>query len=129
VEPQQPVTPQRRRSGSEKRRRPIPFPMRLSPDERIALAADAERAGLTLGSYIRSRVLAAPTTRARRQVPVDYAALAAALRAFTKAAVNINQIARHLNTFGFPIPDDLVAVATRLDASRLEVMVAMGRGR
>jgi hypothetical protein len=128
VEPQQPVTPRRRRSGSEKRKRPTPFPVRLSPEERAAIAADAERAGLTLGSFIRSRVLAAPTTRARKQVPVDYAALAAALRAFTKAAVNINQIARHLNTFGFPIPEDLAAVASRLDASRREVMAAMGRG-
>ena len=91
------------------------------------LVADADRSGLKVASFIRSRILSAPTTRARKQLPVDYAALAAALRAFTKAAVNINQIARHLNTFGFPIPDDLAAVAARLDASRMDVMAAMGR--
>ena len=127
MDAQQPITPRRRRSGSETRRRPIPFPVRLSPEERGAIAADAERAGLTLGSYIRSRVLSAPTTRARRQLPVDYAALAAALRAFTKAAININQIARHLNTYGFPIPEELAAVAAQLDASRMDVLAAMGR--
>jgi hypothetical protein len=127
MDPQQPVTPRRRRSGSETRKRPLPFPVRLSPEERATLAAAADHAGLTLGSYIRSRVLSAPTTRSRKQVPVDYAALAAALRAFTKAAVNLNQIARHLNTFGFPFPEDLSAVAARLDKSRMDVMAAMGR--
>jgi hypothetical protein len=127
VDAQQPITPRRRRSGSETRRRPIPFPVRLSPEERTAIAADAERAGLTLGSYIRSRVLSAPTTRARKQLPVDYAAFAAALRAFTKAAINVNQIARHLNTFGFPVPPELAALATQLDMSRMDVMTAMGR--
>jgi hypothetical protein len=91
------------------------------------LLAEAERAGLTLGSYIRSRVLAAPTTRARKQAPVDYSALAVALRAFTKVAVNINQIARYLNTGGIPIPEELEAAAMRIDASRMEVMAAMGR--
>ena len=117
-----------RRRRSEKRKRPAPFPVRLSPAERASITADAERAGLTLGSFIRARVLSAPTTRARKQAPIDYAALAAALRAFTKVAVNINQIARHLNTFGFPVPEDLAVVAARIDASRREVMAAMGRG-
>jgi hypothetical protein len=91
------------------------------------LLADAERTGLTVSSYIRSRVLAAPTTRARKQVPIDYSALAVALRAFTKVAVNINQIARYLNMGGIPVPEELATAATRVDASRTEVMAAMGR--
>ncbi len=127
MEPEQPTTPRRRRSGSEKRQRMNPFPVRFNRGERAIVDAAAERAGLKLGSYIRSRALDAPTTRARKQVPVDYAALAAALRAFTKAAVNLNQIARHLNTFGFPVPPELAALATQLDASRLAIMAAMGR--
>jgi hypothetical protein len=126
MDPQQSTPPRRRRS--EKRKRPAPFPVRLSPAERAAIAADAERAGLTLGSFIRSRVLSAPTTRARRQAPIDYVVFAAALRAFTKLAVNMNQIARHLNTFGFPVPPELAALATHLDASRMDVIAAMGRG-
>src|ERR1700722_4555187 len=87
----------RKRSGSEKRKRALPpFPVRLSAAERAALEAAADSAGMTLGSYIRSCVLAAPTTGARHRAPVDLTALAAVLRAFTKVAVNINQIARHL---------------------------------
>jgi len=126
MEPQQPTIPRRRRSGSERRKRPLPFPVRLSPEERATLATAADSAGLTLGSYIRSRVLAAPKTRARRQAPVDYVVFATALRAFTKLAINMNQIARHLNTYGFPVPPELAALATHLDASRLDVMAAMG---
>ena len=91
------------------------------------LRSEAERAGLTVGSFIRTRVLAAPTTRTRKLPPVDLAALAAVLRAFTKVAVNINQIARHLNMYGIPVPEELAAAGVRLDASRMEVMAAMGR--
>ncbi len=91
------------------------------------LLADAERAGLTVSSYIRSRVLAAPTMRARKVPPVDYAAFAAALRAFTKAGINLNQIARHLNMGGIPIPHEVASLAMRLDADRLAIMAAMGR--
>lgn len=92
------------------------------------LLAEADRAGLKVASYIRSRVLSAPTTRARKQAPIDLAAFAAALRAFTKLAVNVNQIARHLNTFGFPVPPELATLATRLDTDRMDIMRAMGRG-
>jgi hypothetical protein len=92
------------------------------------LQTEAANAGLTVSSYIRSRVLAAPTTRARKQVPVDYAVFGAALRQFAKAAINLNQIARHLNTFGFPVPPELAALAIRLDADRMDMMAAMGRG-
>ena len=100
---------------------------RWNDEDYVRLVDEAGHAGLTVGSFIRARVLSAPTTRARRQAPVDEAALAAALRQFTKAAININQIARHLNTFGFPVPPELAALSMRLDASRMDVMAAMGR--
>ncbi len=100
---------------------------RWSDADYAELVARAERAGLTVGSYIRSCVLAAPTTRARSRAPIDLTALATVLRAFTKVAVNINQIARNLNMGGIPIPEELAAAGNRIDASRAEVMAAMGR--
>jgi hypothetical protein len=91
------------------------------------LLADAERAGLTVSSYIRSRVLAAPTTRARKLPPVDLAALATALRAFTKVAVNFNQLTKHVNMGHIVMPEELAAAGVRIDESRMAVMAAMGR--
>ena len=93
------------------------------------LLANADRAGLTVASYIRSRSLTEPTMRARKQAPIDYVTHAATLRQFAKLAINVNQIARHLNTFGFPVPPELAALATNIDADRVAIMAAMGRGR
>jgi hypothetical protein len=118
------LRPRKRRPNRTSRHRTTE---RWNDADYAALVAGAEAAGLTVGSYIRSRVLAAPTTRARKQAPVDYTALATVLRAFTKVAVNINQIARHLNMDGIPIPEELATAGMRLDGSRMEVMKAMGR--
>lgn len=49
---------------------------RVDADEKAAIEALAERAGLTPGSYIRSRALKRGTTRAVRRPPVETAQLA-----------------------------------------------------
>jgi hypothetical protein len=120
-------TPRRKRGGTETRQREYRITFRMSAAEYVELEAAASEAGLTLASYARSRALSAPTTRARHRAPVDIVALAAVLRAFTKVAININQIARHLNMNGIPIPEELMTVAVRLDADRVAVMSLMRR--
>jgi len=121
--PAPPNSPKRRPNRKDERR----TTERWSDADHAELVARAQRAGLSVGSYIRACVLAAPTTRARKLPPVDLAALATTLRAFTKVAVNINQIARHLNMDGIPIPQELATAGIRIDESRMEVMTAMGR--
>src|SRR5271166_2086785 len=66
----------KRRSGSEKRKRAPIIGFRATDEERAQIEASAQRAGLTVGSYVRSRALAKPTTRAVRRPPVETAQLA-----------------------------------------------------
>lgn len=64
------------RSGSEKRKRHAKIGFRATAEEQARVEANADRAGLTVGSYLRSRALAKPTTRAVRRAPVETAQLA-----------------------------------------------------
>src|SRR5436305_15025451 len=66
----------RKRSGSENRKRKPIIGFRATNDERAQIEAAAQRAGLTVGSYVRSRALSKPTTRAVRRPPVETAQLA-----------------------------------------------------
>jgi len=66
----------KKRSGSERRKRAPIIGFRATDEERAQIEAAAQRAGLTVGSYVRSRALAKPTTRAVRRPPVETAQLA-----------------------------------------------------
>ena len=66
----------KKRSGSEKRKRSPIIGFRATDGERAEIEAAAEVAGLTVGSYVRARSLAKPTTRAVRRPPVEIAQLA-----------------------------------------------------
>jgi len=66
----------RKRSGSETRKRGPIIGFRATDLERAQIQAAAQRAGLTVGSYVRSRALAKPTTRAVRRPAVETAQLA-----------------------------------------------------
>ena len=57
----------KKRSGSEKRKRGPIIGFRATEEERAKIEGAADRAGLTVGSYVRSRSLKTPTTRAARR--------------------------------------------------------------
>lgn len=109
-EAQQPK-PRRSRSGSETRKTLPPFPLRLLPEERAAIEAAAEQAGLTMASYIRQCVLEAPTTRARRQPSVETLAIIKLRGELNKIGSNIYQLTRHVNFGRLIDPDGEVAAA------------------
>lgn len=62
-----------------KRKRPAPFPIRLSPEERARL--EGEAGNQPLGTYIRAKLLDGEETprRASRTPPIEYALLAQVL--------------------------------------------------
>jgi hypothetical protein len=84
----------KKRSGSEKRKRVSPIHFRATPEERARIEAAADRAGLTLGSYVRSRCLKVSTTRAVRRPPVATAQLAQLLGILGAASADIQRIAQ-----------------------------------
>ncbi|MGJ5813608.1 plasmid mobilization protein [Paludibaculum fermentans] len=65
-----------KQSGSETRKRAPIIGFRATDAERAQIEAAAQRAGLTVGSYVRSRALAKPVTRAQRRPAVETQQLA-----------------------------------------------------
>ena len=82
----------RRRSGSEQRERSQLISFRVAPSERAALDAAAERAGLSLGAYIREAVIAAPKTRGIRRPSVEVQAVTRLQAEMNRVGGNIHQI-------------------------------------
>ena len=114
--------------GSEKRLRTQLVAVRFSPDEAARLGQHAERAGITVGSYVRSIVLAAPVPRQARRPPVELELLGKALAQLGKVGSNLNQIARHLNSGGSGVAPELSDALAELVAAKGVLMSALGRG-
>lgn len=92
--------------GHRGRKRPAPFSLRLSFEERTQIEQNA--GGMPVGAYIKSLLLSddAPKYRERRKAPVaDHAALAQVLACLgaSRIANNLNQLARstHVGSFYF----------------------------
>lgn len=115
-----------KRSGSEQRERGERITFRCTAAEAEAIRAAAERAGLTVGSYVRSRVLAAPTTRAVRTPQADRVVLAQTLGQLGKVGSNLNQIAYHLNR-GDGLTGNLAAVVVEVRAVVVALLAALGK--
>ena len=115
-------------SGTEKRQRTRLKAVRFTPDELSALEGAAERAGMSVGAYMRSVLLAAPAPRQSRRPPVEKRALAQLLGHIGKLGSNLNQLARYGN-LGRLIEDQHLAEASAdVAAMRAAVMDALGRG-
>ncbi len=99
--------PKPRRSGSERRQKGRIVPFRVSATEYAELDALAEREGLSIGSYVRSRVLTVPTTRAIRRPVVEVELLTSLLGQLHKIGSNINQTARRVNMGDTPLAAEI----------------------
>jgi hypothetical protein len=84
-------------SGSDKRQRPHTVACRLSDDEREVLRANANKAGLAVGAFLRAVGTGNAGPRAQRRPPADHLALRQILGNLGRIGNNINQIARALN--------------------------------
>jgi hypothetical protein len=94
------------RSGSETRKREPIIGFRATQAERAKIEASARRAGLTVGSYVRSRALKAPETRSVRRPAVETAELARLLGMLGIIGGTIAQIAKEYSAH----PEDPLAV-------------------
>jgi len=114
--------------GSDKRQRTRLKPIRFTPEELARVEGDAERMGVTFGSYVRLRLLDAPIPRQSRRPPVERQLLGQALAQLGKAGSNLNQIARHLNSGGVPEAAAVPAALAELHDAKAVLMQALGRG-
>ena len=129
-EPAAPVgTSSRKRSGSENRARGNIVAFRVSEEERAELEQAAELAGLTLGSYVRQRVLTAPKTRAVRRPPIEQKLLAQLLGQLGRVGGNIHQIVKHMNFGSGVMHHELRPALASFEAAAAAILQAMGRGQ
>jgi len=113
--------------GSEKRARTETLTIRLTPDERAKIDEDADRAGLTPGSYARQALMGAPTPRQVRRPPIERRELARLLGELGHIGGNLNQIARGVN-FGDGLDMyELTHVLADLGPVRDAILRALGR--
>lgn len=114
-------------SGTEKRARVTHLTVRLSADERAAVDAAAERAGLTAGSYARQAMLGAPAPRQVRRPPVEKRELARLLGELGKIGGNLNQLAKAANQGLVVYTGEIDAVVGSLQEMRGAILAALGR--
>lgn len=116
-------------SGTATRQRGEHIAVRCTVDERAAIEAAADRAGLTVGAYLRTVALGDAGPRAARRPVVARVELAQVLGQLGKWGGNVNQLARAFNVDGTsPAAAELAAIRAELVAMRTALMGALGRG-
>lgn len=115
------------RRGSETRKRKAIIGFRADDEEQAAIQADADRAGLTVSSYVRSRALAKPTTRAVRRPPVATAQLAQLLGMLGAAGGEIQRIARLLDASASGMEVETAAALAAIRQAASAIMQALGK--
>lgn len=121
------IKPRKSRSGSETRKRGPIVRFRASDEELAIIQAAADRAGLTVSSYARSRALAKPTTRAVRRPTVEVAQLAQLLGMLGKAGGDLQRIEARLQTGERPLHDEIAAAVGEFRMAAAAILQTLGR--
>ena len=79
---------------------------RIKPDERSRILADAKLAGMTMGSYVRSRLLDTPQTSVTYRRTLTRRLMMSLVGKIGRVGNNMNQIAWKLNSGTMLIPLD-----------------------
>ena len=117
--------------AAEPSKRPSPFSLRLSFEERAELERLAD--GAPLGAYIKSKIFVNGTGARSRVKQVDRAALAKILSSIGQSRVpqNLNQIAKAANIGALPVSpeleDELRLACAEIKALRSTLMAALGK--
>jgi hypothetical protein len=114
------------RSGSETRQRGLMVSIRVTAAELAELEGGAERAGLTVASYIRGRLLTAPETRARRRPTIERELAAQAVALMGRCSGSLHQIAKRLNFGDVEYADQVPAALAELKKAVAVVLSAAG---
>jgi hypothetical protein len=117
----------KKRSGSEKRKTCKPLSVRLTEQERAQIKAAADREALTVGSYVRSRALEKPTTRAVHRAPVATAQLAQLLGLLGAAGGDLQRITQRLDDGAYICGAEMKAALDAFRAAASAIMGALGK--
>lgn len=116
------------RRRSEKRKSYANLTIRLLPEEREKIEAEAERLGKSLGGYVRDRVVPKSAIRSVRRALADEAKLAELLGQVGKVGGNIHQLVKRVN-FNEPVERaEIDAAIADWRAIARQIMDTLGRG-
>lgn len=119
----------KKRSGSETRKREPIIGFRATQDERATIHAAADRAGLTVGSYVRSCALRKPTTRAVRRAPQSTAQLAQLLGLVGVVGGDIQRIGERIAVPGEDLALELQTTLLAFRDAAAIIMLTLGKRR
>jgi hypothetical protein len=129
------VAPAKKRTKSVSRRSPVKDartqvipPIRCTQEERLAIKTAADKAGLSVGAFMRRQALGSPGPRAVRKPPVERKELARLLGWLGKLGSNVNQLAHGFNrSRKTPGSAELIAIRGEVGEMRAALMKALGR--
>lgn len=113
-------------SGSEKRQRTTQLAARFNQAEAAAVLERADNAGISVASLIRHAVLNEPPPPRSRRPPADRRELALVLAAVGRIGANVNQLAHHANTGGWPEARLIAQARDDIRWMRATLMRALG---
>ena len=114
--------------GSNQRQRTKTAMVRMTPDESAAITERAQNAGLSTAAYLRACALGDSGPRAKRSPPINRALLSEALADLNRVGNNLNQIAKQLNSGGYPDHAAMAEARAELMGLIEAIMGALGRG-
>lgn len=117
----------RKRHGSETRQKMERVSIRVTAAEKAEIAEAANRAGLTLATHARMRLLAAPTERKYRRPTVEVQALARLQGEMNRVGSNIHQLLKHIRFGGTPAGDEIVSAFQGYRDVVAAILAALGR--
>jgi hypothetical protein len=104
------------------------IPVRCTAEERTAIKAVADKAGLSVGALLRTAALGDAGPRAVRRPPIERKELARLLGHLGKVGSNINQLAHAFNQRGrVPALAELSRIREYVGEMRNALMLALGR--
>ena len=114
------------RSGTEQRQKSSQLAFRVSPEERAQIEAAADAAELTIGSFVRGKMLKKIVTKEVRRPSIDREILGRALGMLGKVGSNINQIAKHMNSGGHTPAAEILKALNDFAILKEQILKAIG---
>ena len=114
------------RSGTEQRQKSGQLAFRVSPEERAQIEAAADAAELTVGSFVRAKILKKVVTKPTFRPSLDREILGRALGMLGKVGSNINQIAKHMNGGGHTPAAEILKALNDFAILKEQILKAIG---